>query len=398
MSEPSASSLSDQIAEPTSEQTNMQIAFAAVLAARRETFLAHYPRKFKLAATALILALLVWGLWPSDTLTHEPVAALHEAEAQPSSGEAQAPSVATALHEKEKTQAEGALPVRVVAFQNEAEKEAAASNDNPDVAASLSVAPDAALIENLPSGALPKVSEDGRKPWQVYARPFDHRDPRPRVVLVLGDLGLSRVATDAALRRLPASVTLAFDVQAPVVKEWLDRARQDGHEVLLSLPMEPSDFPRSDPGPDSLLTTLPNGDNLHRFLSFLQMGSGYVGVTTMTGSRFATEPVKISPILDVLRQRGLLFLDAHITPHSAFETIAREMKVPVAVASRMIDANPTPVSIDEALSQLEQTARVEGVAIGIASPLPVTLERIELWSKQLAERGLVLAPLSAVVK
>jgi len=390
-----------QLDQQASEDINRQIAFAAVQAARKETFLAHYPRKLKLAVTFLLLALIaapfvmMRGQGGEQPVVEAPVEAALPDEDRPS------PPETVDVTAEVKPVQPAVVPVAAVTdFKTEVERQAAGVNDVAvtQPAPPLAAAPDPALVDDMADGALPRISEDGRKPWQVYARPFDHRDPRPRVVLVVGDLGLSRVATDAALLQLPAPVTLAFDGQAPALKEWLDRARQDGHESLLSIPMEPSDYPRSDPGPDTLLTTLPNSDNSSRFLSFLREGAGYVGVTSLTGSRFMADSLKVAPIIDILKSRGLLLLDTHIATHSALETIAREMGVPVAVNSRLIDAAATPAAIDEALSQLEQTARVQGFAIGLATPLPVTLDRIESWSKTLPTRGLVLAPLSAVVK
>ena len=383
----------EAITQPPGESANMQIAFAALLATRRPSFLARYPRKLKLAVAGVILLVLFRGC--ASLFGTDPVqtGALQEALDQhvmkkTSEGEAEAsyvPPPARPALEK-------------VELKTDVEKAAAAFNDSNEASAKMFPAPDLTLIEETPVGRLPRISADGRKPWQVYARPFNFQDPRPRIAIVIGDLGLSRVATDATLRRLPASVTLAFDGAALAVENWLQRARQDGHETMLSLPMEPFDYPRSDPGPNSLLTSLPNADNIQRLLNFLRIGSGYVGVTTLSGSRFSADSTKLTPVITILRERGLLVLDTRVSSHSAIEALSREMKVPVATSSRVIDINPSPSAIDEALADLEQTARMEGSVVGLASPLPVTLDRIEAWSKQLAERGFVLAPISAVVK
>jgi len=277
------------------------------------------------------------------------------------------------------------------------EKAAIEENDAYDVKKALSHVPDPGLTEVTVKGEIPKVGEDGRQVWQVYARPFDRMDPRPRISIVVMGLGLSRVASDAALQRLPAPVTLVFDVESPTVGAWLARARQDGHETLLDIPMEPFDYPSSDPGPNTLLTALPNSDNIERFLWALRQGVGYIGVTTETGSRFTVTPAKVKPLIDVFRERGLLFFDARVTSHSVMKDLAETQQVPFVMASRRIDDNPTPAAIDAALSDLEQTARLQGRAIGVVSPLPLTLDRLDLWIKDLAARGFALAPLSAQV-
>jgi uncharacterized protein len=348
---------------------------------RKRSFLARYPRWLKLGVAGVLFLLLTgsWLLPPHKARRSPEPVVKHEAP----------PSVPTA------SAAPAALPQAKPAGSGDA---AITMNDTDDHGARMAHAPDLGLTESTADGELPRVGEDGRKAWQVYARPFNTNDKRPRVAIVMIDMGLSRMASDAAMRRLPANVTMAFDVQSPVVGAWLGRARQDGHETLLSLPMEPFDYPRSDPGPNTLLTYLPNTDNVQRFTGTLKCGVGYVGVTTLSGSRFTADPAKLSPLIEAIHYRGLLVLDAHVAPHSTLRDLAKQMQVPVAVATLRVDRDPSPAMIDAALNQLEQTARLTGKAVGIAAPLPVTLDHLEKWIKQLPEHGLALAPVSAVVE
>lgn len=390
MTDGEAPAFDQKIMEPVGEQTNVQIAFAAVLAARRESFLAHYPRWLKLASAVLILCALVGSVYFVISLIPRAAPPPEDLHKLVKEEEAQ---VDLALGQQENL-----APDSIVQLKTEAEKEAAKSNDNRLAEPPLTLAPDPELVEESPYGTLPRISKDGRKPWQVYSRPFDFRDPRPRVSIVISDLGFSRLSTNATITQMPPSVTLSFDVQAPSIKEWLDRARNDGHETLIAVPMEPFDYPGNDPGPNTLLTSLPNSDNVQRLISALRMGVGYVGITTLSGSRFTTDATKVAPVLDEIKNRGLMVLDANIASHSVIESISHELQIPVAVNVRTIDSDPMPSSIDQALLDLEKTARVRGSAVGVASPLPVTLERIEKWSQTLADRGIVLAPLSAVAK
>ena len=73
-----------------------------------------------------------------------------------------------------------------------------------------------------------------------------------RIAIVVSGLGISAKATSAALASLPPGVTLGFAPYAGDVQHWVNQARQFGHEVLLEVPMEPFDFPDSDPGPHTL--------------------------------------------------------------------------------------------------------------------------------------------------
>jgi polysaccharide deacetylase 2 family uncharacterized protein YibQ len=101
------------------------------------------------------------------------------------------------------------------------------------------------------------IAPDGRRAWQVYARPFERGDRRPRIAILISGLGPSGAATEAAIQGLPGAVSLAFWPYADRIDNWIRLARAAGHEVLLNLPMEPENYPAFDPGPKTLLTRFP---------------------------------------------------------------------------------------------------------------------------------------------
>jgi uncharacterized protein len=256
---------------------------------------------------------------------------------------------------------------------------------------------DPALIERSASGPLPMVADDGRKAWQVYAGSFDRGDTRPRIAIVIEGLGLATPETQAAIDRLPAAVTLAFNPYATDLPDWLQKARAAHHEVVLAVPMEPVDYPREDPGPQTLLTALTPRQNLDRLEWTLGRAAGYVGLTNLMGSRFIAAPTELRPILEVLKGRGLLFLETRAANQSAVAALAQELALPQAVNDRDLDGNLSPAGIDQALVELEPIARRNTIAVATGSPYPLTIDRVLAWAGSLEGKGLVLAPLSAVV-
>ena len=278
-------------------------------------------------------------------------------------------------------------PVSLVAFSN-----------MPEVPAGppLSRVPDPALVEQGAYGPLPRVGADGRRPWRVYARPFDARDERPRIAVIITGLGLSQAATEAAITRLPGSVTLAFDPYAKGLDDWIPLAREAGHEVLLSLPMESANFPVHDPGPYALRTSLAPAENLRRLEFVLSRLSGYVGVVTLMGSGFTTAEEQLRPVLEALRGRGLLFVEAVRAPNTLAPEIATEIGLPHVANDLVLDENPSRASIDIRLAELEGIVRKRTTAVAMAAPNPATLERIAAWAATLEGKNLALAPVSAV--
>jgi len=261
----------------------------------------------------------------------------------------------------------------------------------------LPPAPDPALVKVGPQGPLPVIAPDGRKPWQVYARPFDGTDRRPRIAIVIGDMGLSQSATLSAITRLPPPVTLAFAPYASDLQSWIAQARAAGHEVLLQLPMEPIDYPTNDPGPRALLTSLKPADNIERLDWLLSRFAGYVGVTNYMGSKFTTSPGDLKPVLEQLAGRGLLFLDSRSAARSVAPRIAGELGMPRVLNDRFIDNEASRTAIDARLEELERIALKNTAAVGMGYPYPVSIERVAAWAQNLAAKGIVLAPVSAIV-
>jgi hypothetical protein len=258
--------------------------------------------------------------------------------------------------------------------------------------------PDKRLGESTGGGVIPKISANGRQPWQAYAKPFSGDVTVARIAIIIKGLGFSRAATIAAINHTPAEVTLAFDPYAKGVGDWVGLARTAGHETLITLPMEPDDFPTSDPGPFALQTDLKQTQNIDRLHYILSVSMGNVGLLQMMGTRFATSKQALAPVLEEIRSRGLLIIDNGLVKNSQIVNIASTIALPRARSDVFIDQDPSRLGISRGLSKLVEIAQKNKSAIGIAQALPTTLANIMAWSKTLAGKNLVLAPVSAVVK
>ncbi|HYC26329.1 MAG TPA: divergent polysaccharide deacetylase family protein, partial [Roseiarcus sp.] len=259
---------------------------------------------------------------------------------------------------------------------------------------------DPRLVEKTRFGLLPRIGPDGARPAEVYARP-QFVPPKlksaPRVALVVGGLGLSEEGTANAIAQLPGAVSLGFAPYGSRVSEDAAAAREAGHETLLQLPMEPFDYASDNPGPHTLLTSSSDAqrlDDLHWLLGRFQ---GYAGVTNFLGAKFTADESALSPVLRELANRGLFYIDDGASPRSLARDDAAKIKLPAVAADVVIDAVQKPEAIEDALNRLETLARSNGAAVGVASALPVSIERISRWARGLEARGLALTPVSAIV-
>lgn len=258
---------------------------------------------------------------------------------------------------------------------------------------------EAALQEAGPHGPLPRVGPDGRTPIRAYGHPFDRTDPRPRVGLVVGGLGVNAAVTEEAIRRLPAAVTLAFSPYATRIDFLLDQARAKGMELLVALPLEPAGHPTiNNAGTRALLTRLSPAENRDHLEWALSRFAGYTGAVgalgPMRGERFAELAETLHPVQEALRARGLLYVDPRPGARPPERAWGRAVDI-------VVDEPATRGEIERKLEALERLARERGIAgaLGYAGEAsPVLVDRVAVWAGGVEGRGLALAPVSAMIR
>jgi polysaccharide deacetylase 2 family uncharacterized protein YibQ len=259
---------------------------------------------------------------------------------------------------------------------------------------------DQRLLEKSRYGMIP-IAANGLKPVNVYAGGTDADRARaakmPAVAIVVSGLGVGAAKTTEAIMKLPRAVTLAFTPYGSDPGKLVERARAQRHEVLLQIPMEPFDYPDNDPGPQTLLTSLGAEQNIDRLYWHLSRFQGYAGIANFMGARFVVTDAAMQPIIRDAAKRGLGYLDDGSAPRNVAAGLAETHGMPFARAEPSIDAVPTALEIDRALAKLETVAKERGFAVGVASALPISIERINAWSKALESRGVLLVPLTTVM-
>jgi uncharacterized protein len=374
-------------------------------------------RRYRLAFTGtqalavllglFLLAFVGFAIFNDDPLGGEPIAHIALRQATPAGEKtATAPPGASQPVAKSAPKQAGSAEQKTVTIidgSSGARRDVVIPGDTPDKA-EADAAPvmmagiDQRLLEKSRYGMIPVVS-DGLKPFTVYAAEADRAKAAkmPVVAIVVAGLGVGAAKTTDAIMKLPPAVTLAFTPYGSDPAKLAERARAQRHEILLQIPMEPFDYPDNDPGPQTLLTSLAPDQNLDRLYWHLSRFQGYAGIANFMGARFVVTDAVMQPIVREAAKRGLGYLDDGSAPRSVAPTLAAGQAMPFAKADLSIDAVPTSAEIDRALAKLETLAKERGTAIGIASALPISIERIGVWIKALESHGIMLVPLTTAM-
>ncbi len=249
-------------------------------------------------------------------------------------------------------------------------------------------------LESLsPTGVVPQTPPTWRRHAVPVAKPFEG----PVIALVIDDLGLNRPNTRRTIE-LPGPLTLALMTYAETLQEFADKARSNGHELLVHFPMAPRD-PRYDPGPNALRAELGKEELARRLAWGLSRFEGYVGVNNHMGSGFTSSIPGMAQVMVELKARGLLYLDSLTIPGAVGAPLADRLGVPFAVRDVFIDNDHQDRgAIRRQLQQLERVALRRGAAIGIGHPHNATLEELAVWLPEVEKRGFTLVPVSALMR
>ncbi|TXN24173.1 MULTISPECIES: divergent polysaccharide deacetylase family protein [Methylobacterium] len=261
----------------------------------------------------------------------------------------------------------------------------------------LAAAPDPRLTERGRHGVMPRLGEGRLRALDAYARP-DDGSGSARIAILVSGIGTGQAATAAAIARLPPAISLALSPYAADLEKTAARARDAGHEILLQAPMEPFDYPDSDPGPQTLLTSSRPAENFDRLAWAMSRFPGFVGLVNFMGGKLLSDQASLEPILKEIGGRGLGFVDDGASQGSKAAASALKLKVPAARAEIVLDAMARPEAIDRELARLEAQAKKNGFALASASAQQLSIDRIARWARDLEARGIRLVPVSAALR
>ena len=253
------------------------------------------------------------------------------------------------------------------------------------------------LSQQGPFGPLPRKGVSGKTSFTAYQRaPIRQASGQP-LSIIIGGLGINAGITETAISLLPADVTLSFAAQSQGLQGWLNKARKDGHEVMIEIPMESETFNPSEPGATRTLKANNPSANKRHLDWLLSRAQGYFGVTNYNGDKFLTRSDAAAITLNRFSESGLAFISDGAFSTPALETLATSVDLPYKRGFGVIDPVQNKTLIASELSRLTLSAKSGKHPVGIGFAYPETLEALSDWIKTLPNESLYLTPASASI-
>lgn len=220
-------------------------------------------------------------------------------------------------------------------------------------------------------------------------------DRVPKVAIILDDIGYDLVAAQQFMA-LDTHLTYSVLPHGPYSRSLAAQARAQGHEIMLHLPMEPTEFPAIDPGPGALLSRMSPDELISTLQLNLDMIPGLSGVNNHMGSNMSTSPEQMRQIFSILKKHDLYYIDSRTTSQTVARSSAALLRLRFAERDIFIDHHEEEPFIRVQLDKLIKRAQRQGYALGIAHPHAITYRVLADYLPRLKE-AVELVPASKVV-
>ena len=209
--------------------------------------------------------------------------------------------------------------------------------------------------------------KDIPRPKPEKAPALTPKNSLPRVAIILDDIGYDRKIVKKFLS-LDLPLTLSMLPQSPFKNSILAEAQKHNIEIMLHQPMEPFEYPRANPGPGVLLSSMSPNELVQLFTQNLDEMPFVSGVNNHMGSKMTANADQMRQLFTIMKQRNLYFIDSRTTEKTICRDSAKLLQVPFGERDIFIDHFQDDQFIKKQLFELVRIAETHGFAIGIAHP------------------------------
>ena len=217
------------------------------------------------------------------------------------------------------------------------------------------------------------------------------------LAIIIDDMGTT-VQEAKSLSNIGVTLTFSIIPGLRSSREVAAFAESKGIETMIHIPMQSKGWPGRRLEANGLLVSMAEKDIAERVDGFIRSIPKAAGANNHTGSEFTEHEDKMRAVLEVLKGKGLFYVDSVTSPETVGEELAKELGMKTGRRQVFLDNEQNDAYILGQLSQAVRLAKKKGTAIAICHPHPVTIHALETALPELARQGITLVPASRLVK
>lgn len=222
--------------------------------------------------------------------------------------------------------------------------------------------------------------------------------PKYRAAILIDDLGydLQEVTQLLALQEPLTFAILPGERYSKVIAEKVTKA---GYEVILHQPMEPLDYPKTNPGKRAILMKMTSAEVRVMMLKNINDIPFVAGVNNHMGSKLTENEPKMREIVSILKEYNLFFVDSRTSGKSVAYKTAKKMGLRTTYNQVFLDNKKDLEYIKKQLDLVAKIAVKKGrvVAIGHCGRKE-TLLALQEKLPEFKKLGITIVPVSQLVE
>ena len=192
-----------------------------------------------------------------------------------------------------------------------------------------------------------------------------------KLAIVIDDFGY-RHNTEMQVLNMPVQITIAILPNAPLRKEMMTKAHQQGREIIIHVPMLP--ISKQPLEKDTLKPTMTSAE-IERIIDHAVANVPYAkGINNHMGSAMTADLAAMQKLMKALEKHHFFFLDSVTTGKTQATKAAQNTNVSVLKRNVFLDDNIDEAAVLAQFNQAIKVARRNGSAIAIGHPHPSTVK------------------------
>jgi len=200
------------------------------------------------------------------------------------------------------------------------------------------------------------------RPEAMQAKPAEK--PRAKLAIIIDDVGYPTPLIDK-YGKFQGKLTFSILPFQPESANYARKLYGAGYEIMIHIPMEPENYPVTEPGRGALFVDDSRGEVEHKLKNIIHDIPQASGANNHMGSKATQDHTLMTHTLSYLKTEGFYFIDSLTTPHSTVKEVAHEIKMQFGYRDIFLDNHNDSVYIENQFEKLKSVAQENGTAIGI---------------------------------
>lgn len=215
------------------------------------------------------------------------------------------------------------------------------------------------------------------------------------VSIIIDDMGLSKYSSNF-IEFKPFQLSLSFLPYAENLSAQVQKTRENGHEIMLHMPMEPLFKKVDDP---YLIRVSDDHDVSKKLLTeAIDLIPEASGINNHMGSKVTSSAQKMQALMPLIKQKGLYFVDSKTVSSSVAEKIALEMSVPTIGRDVFLDHAGDKKNVTARLHETASRAQKYGFALAIGHPSKKTHDALSRFAKDDMAQNLIFVSTGELIR